>query len=199
MEEKIYKKLVYLILTVFLTAIGFVVFDVPPTAGNIFSYGFSSFIISLFLGSATIHIFSSKHINNITYLQRLIILPLFLGFITVSIVAGKSIQFANEHEAGQKLALIEKNELKAKLDKTEKDLRAAESENRVLTYKNNRNNKPEKDFWSDIPKLPKERPTPKKQGRYRIGAICCDGTESSATGRGACSWHGGVCQWLYSE
>jgi hypothetical protein len=35
--------------------------------------------------------------------------------------------------------------------------------------------------------------------RYRIGAICCDGTRSSATGKGACSHHGGVCQWLYSN
>ncbi|MFY0255346.1 tetratricopeptide repeat protein [Chitinophaga sp. 30R24] len=24
---------------------------------------------------------------------------------------------------------------------------------------------------------------------------CCDGTTSSASGRGACSWHGGVCNW----
>jgi hypothetical protein len=32
---------------------------------------------------------------------------------------------------------------------------------------------------------------------YRIGAICSDGWESSATGRGACSWHGGVEEWLY--
>ena len=31
----------------------------------------------------------------------------------------------------------------------------------------------------------------------RVGAICCDGTRSYATGRGACSHHGGVCQWLY--
>ena len=31
----------------------------------------------------------------------------------------------------------------------------------------------------------------------RVGAICCDGSRSSATGRGACSHHGGVCQWLY--
>ncbi len=33
----------------------------------------------------------------------------------------------------------------------------------------------------------------------RIGAICKDGTRSSATGRGACSHHGGVSRWLYSE
>lgn len=33
----------------------------------------------------------------------------------------------------------------------------------------------------------------------RIGAICMDGTRSSATGRGACSHHGGVSRWLYSE
>jgi antitoxin component YwqK of YwqJK toxin-antitoxin module len=31
---------------------------------------------------------------------------------------------------------------------------------------------------------------------YRTGAICNDGSRSSATGRGACSWHGGVQYWL---
>ncbi|QWX84875.1 hypothetical protein H0I23_04320 [Cellulophaga sp. HaHaR_3_176] len=31
----------------------------------------------------------------------------------------------------------------------------------------------------------------------RIGAICNDGTSSKATGRGACSHHGGVAYWLY--
>ncbi len=34
-------------------------------------------------------------------------------------------------------------------------------------------------------------------GSYRTGAICEDGSTSSATGRGACSWHGGVSEWLY--
>jgi hypothetical protein len=37
----------------------------------------------------------------------------------------------------------------------------------------------------------------RKTKEYRIGAICSDGWESSATGRGACSWHGGVKEWLY--
>lgn len=47
------------------------------------------------------------------------------------------------------------------------------------------------------------RPTAEPQrlapsgGTVRIGAICRDGTRSSATGRGACSHHGGVAQWLY--
>jgi hypothetical protein len=36
-------------------------------------------------------------------------------------------------------------------------------------------------------------------GRYRIGAICNDGWHSSATGSGACSSHGGVRYWLYSD
>ena len=36
----------------------------------------------------------------------------------------------------------------------------------------------------------------RKTKEYRIGAICSDGWESSATGRGACSWHGGVKEWL---
>jgi hypothetical protein len=30
----------------------------------------------------------------------------------------------------------------------------------------------------------------------RTGAICEDGTYSAATGSGACSWHGGVQEWL---
>jgi hypothetical protein len=33
----------------------------------------------------------------------------------------------------------------------------------------------------------------------RIGAICNDGTHSSATGSGACSHHGGVARWLYAS
>lgn len=33
--------------------------------------------------------------------------------------------------------------------------------------------------------------------KERVGAICNDGSRSSATGRGACSWHGGVAEWLY--
>lgn len=33
--------------------------------------------------------------------------------------------------------------------------------------------------------------------RVPIGAWCCDGTRSDATGRGACSHHGGVCEWIY--
>ena len=31
----------------------------------------------------------------------------------------------------------------------------------------------------------------------RIGAVCNDGTTSTATGSGACSHHGGVDYWLY--
>jgi len=38
-------------------------------------------------------------------------------------------------------------------------------------------------------------PTPPR----RIGAICRDGWRSSATGSGACSHHGGVDHWLYSD
>ena len=34
---------------------------------------------------------------------------------------------------------------------------------------------------------------------YRIGAVCKDGTSSSATGRGACSHHGGVSRWKTSS
>lgn len=40
-------------------------------------------------------------------------------------------------------------------------------------------------------------PQPIQQQRYRVGAICRDGWQSHATGRGACSHHGGVSEWLY--
>jgi len=42
-------------------------------------------------------------------------------------------------------------------------------------------------------------PTSAGSGRGRIGALCMDGTSSSATGRGACSHHGGVSCWKYSD
>jgi hypothetical protein len=32
---------------------------------------------------------------------------------------------------------------------------------------------------------------------YRIGAYCNDGTKSFSTSSGACSWHGGVDDWIY--
>ena len=39
--------------------------------------------------------------------------------------------------------------------------------------------------------------TPTKENGNRTGAICQDGWQSRATGRGACSHHGGVRYWLY--
>ncbi|RZJ84224.1 MAG: tetratricopeptide repeat protein [Chryseobacterium sp.] len=41
----------------------------------------------------------------------------------------------------------------------------------------------------------------KKRISYYV-TRCCDGSTSSAKGRGACSWHGGVCNWndpVYEE
>lgn len=35
--------------------------------------------------------------------------------------------------------------------------------------------------------------------KVRVGARCRDGSRSNATGRGACSHHGGVSQWLTQE
>lgn len=44
-----------------------------------------------------------------------------------------------------------------------------------------------------------EGTTEEDEERYRIGAICNGGWESDATGRGACSHHGGVMCWKYSD
>jgi len=35
--------------------------------------------------------------------------------------------------------------------------------------------------------------------RHRVGAVCNDGWTSNATGSGACSHHGGVSCWKYSD
>ncbi len=51
-----------------------------------------------------------------------------------------------------------------------------------------------------VVRTPKPAPQPvQQQVRYRTGAICRDGWQSRATGRGACSHHGGVSRWLYSQ
>ncbi len=51
---------------------------------------------------------------------------------------------------------------------------------------------------SESKTAPPYRPANQKETyQIRVGAICCDGSRSYATGRGACSHHGGVCQWLY--
>lgn len=36
-------------------------------------------------------------------------------------------------------------------------------------------------------------------GGTRIGAVCRDGWQSSSTGSGTCSHHGGVEYWIYAE
>lgn len=47
------------------------------------------------------------------------------------------------------------------------------------------------------PPSPEPTPAPVQTNNARTGARCRDGSYSSATGRGACSHHGGVAQWLY--
>lgn len=48
-----------------------------------------------------------------------------------------------------------------------------------------------------IPQCAKEEEENPVSSGKRIGAVCNDGTRSSATGSGACSHHGGVAYWLY--
>jgi hypothetical protein len=49
------------------------------------------------------------------------------------------------------------------------------------------------------PKPTAPRLLPTRGTPVRVGATCKDGSESGATGRGACSWHGGVRVWLYEQ
>lgn len=49
--------------------------------------------------------------------------------------------------------------------------------------------------WTE-PRTYTYTPAPGPSSSYRSGAICNDGTTSRATGRGACSHHGGVSRWI---
>jgi hypothetical protein len=42
-----------------------------------------------------------------------------------------------------------------------------------------------------------EQLNPQKKRISHYVTLCCDGTISYSTGRGTCSWHGGVCEWNY--
>jgi hypothetical protein len=68
-----------------------------------------------------------------------------------------------------------------------------------LTSESNNNN--QKNYnWetTQTNTIPTYKPKKESQAyEVRVGAICCDGSRSYATGRGACSHHGGVCKWLY--
>ena len=55
-------------------------------------------------------------------------------------------------------------------------------------------------YWTSPPRAQVTRcyaPRQTSQSNRRTGAICNDGWRSSATGSGACSWHGGVAYWTY--
>jgi hypothetical protein len=52
---------------------------------------------------------------------------------------------------------------------------------------------------SGIETLPRSKLATGTEQSHRIGATCRDGSESGATGRGACSRHGGVRCWKYSD
>lgn len=49
--------------------------------------------------------------------------------------------------------------------------------------------------WTE-PRTYTYTPAPGPSSGYRSGAICRDGWRSNATGRGACSHHGGVAYWI---
>jgi hypothetical protein len=52
---------------------------------------------------------------------------------------------------------------------------------------------------SGIETFPQSKAAAVTEQIHRIGATCRDGSESGATGRGACSHHGGVRCWKYSD
>jgi hypothetical protein len=46
---------------------------------------------------------------------------------------------------------------------------------------------------------PKKKYQTKNKRLVKVGAECYDGTFSNSTGRGTCSYHGGVKDWIYEE
>lgn len=200
-DEKIYKRISFAIVALFVFSFSFLVFNLQFTGGTIFNMFVVSVIVGLILNSIVTEMFSNRHFNNITYWQRIIITPLFFLVILLSIFAYKSVYLVKDYKAKYDLVEFDKNDYKQKLDKSEKEVTDLRSKNYDLNRDriNKNSKKKEKDFLSDIPQIPKEKPKKRKGTGARIGAICCDGTRSYATGRGACSWHGGVCEWLYDN
>ncbi|TDS18762.1 hypothetical protein DFQ03_0472 [Maribacter caenipelagi] len=72
-----------------------------------------------------------------------------------------------------------------------------------LNSSNSENHKPKKQSYERFSEESIERinyeefETKKENYKVRVGAVCNDGTISKATGRGACSHHGGVAYWRY--
>jgi energy-coupling factor transporter transmembrane protein EcfT len=200
-DEKIYKRITFVIITLFIFSFIFLVFNLTFTGSNIFNMIIVSIIAGLMLNGIVTDIFSSRHLNNITYFQRIFISLLFFLVILLSIFSYKSTYFINDYKAKYDLIELEKNNFKTKLDKTEKELDDTKLKYNRGLLDNIRDKENKRNSISSIDDFIKKNKTekPKSTGGYRIGAICCDGTRSYATGRGACSWHGGVCEWLYSK
>lgn len=58
------------------------------------------------------------------------------------------------------------------------------------------------EYGSEDAKKLYEKVNPIRKHVVGYCTLCCDGSTSDATGRGACSWHGGVCEWnhpIYEE
>ena len=99
------------------------------------------------------------------------------------------------HELNKKEVLTVKSKQKNKRDRSVKN--ASASPQTVTTETSTVQND---NTWKSTQTNSKPAYQPKREKssyEVRVGALCCDGSRSSATGRGACSHHGGVCQWLY--
>lgn len=114
----------------------------------------------------------------------------FLDYSKPSIKGSKTVPVQNNPKLGYEQNRITKSTLSIKADADEaRQIEFYTTKKKSLTSKfdssNNANSRQQ-----SKPRIVKN------YGTRRVGAICRDGTRSSATGRGACSHHRGVSYWL---
>jgi len=149
----------------------------------VWAIGFVSAMLSVLLN----RIFKLQHLTE----DERFVLSILIVLLVTSLIFNYN-QYWDSHEKSNDIV-----RLNSQLDterKGNKELQKKLSNQSTYTPKLNLPPPTTNNYNFSKPKIKEKKQT----GSYRIGAECWDGTFSSATGRGACSWHGGVKRWIYN-
>jgi len=207
LKEKTYERLIYAILAIFNLTLLYVLFDIEMNVSTLFVNGVSSFIGALIFGAISVALFKKKALVNLSFIQRIIGVILVCGVIILSSISIRALTLLKTEKTKNSLSELElknRNDDITSLKKKNDELQSKSNDLLIksLTSESSTTNVKEKSRKQDYKKYSSQDRRVTKQevkNSYRIGAICRDGTRSYATGRGACSWHGGVAYWLYSK
>jgi len=206
-KDKTYEKIIYAIFAVFNLLLLYVLFDIEMSVSTFFVNGVSSFIVALIFGALSIALLKKKALANMNFIQRILGVTLVCGVILLSSLSIRALTLLKTEKTKNSLSELELKNRKddiTSLKKKNDELQSKSNDLLIksLTNESTSTKEKEKSRKQDYKKYTRQDRRVTKQevkNSYRIGAICRDGTRSYATGRGACSWHGGVAYWLYSK